>query len=473
MALLGLNTLSVRLSVVAVGLVTIWLIYKLARAWFKDEGVALLATGLATISSWHFFMSRAGYSQAMYGLMLLLAGTYMMLFSKKKAIGGILLGLTSYSYPGYFFFLPIYLIILAVVYGLKREMLIAGLILASAYIVFWGPNQLRAPGAVFFHGQESRIRFDWADKPAGERLAVGKNYDWGEQLLHRAEWGYGYETIMNYFEAWSPEFWLKKGRGFESNVPGFGNVLVYEPILVAWGIGVLLWQRKKQGVMLVLWLVAGPAASILTQGPASTKLLHMVVPIVILEAVGIKSLAGKLIKFKPKVVGWTLMGLGLATVITTNAFYYEAYFRHFPYNSGLHWQLGYLDVVDFVEQYPDKTVYWAARGDFAYIFVLFRLKYDPAKFQREVQRSNYLDKNIISVDKLGRYNFVDSIDWENLCADENAIYVAKTQDLTKPAGELPIDGYLKFPASYTWVYAITSEEKCSGKLEFDLPGKLF
>src|SRR3989344_2452581 len=85
MALLGLNTLSVRLSVVAVG--------------------------LATISSWHFFMSRAGYSQAMYGLMLLLAGTYMMLFSKKKAIGGILLGLTSYSYPGYFFFLPIYLMI--------------------------------------------------------------------------------------------------------------------------------------------------------------------------------------------------------------------------------------------------------------------------------------------------------------------------------------------------------------------------
>ena len=133
-AVLGLNTFSVRFSVVAVALVTVVFVFKLTQRWF-DRRLALLATLLLSLSSWHFFMSRAGYSQSFYGLMFLLVGTYYLLFGKKSIIqigGSIVLGLTSFAYPAYFFFLPAYLIILAYFYR-RKLLLVSGLILLASY----------------------------------------------------------------------------------------------------------------------------------------------------------------------------------------------------------------------------------------------------------------------------------------------------------------------------------------------------
>src|SRR3990167_10167853 len=56
--LLGPTVLASRLSVVFVSLLTIMLIYKLALKLFFDRNIALLSAFVASISSYHFFMSR-------------------------------------------------------------------------------------------------------------------------------------------------------------------------------------------------------------------------------------------------------------------------------------------------------------------------------------------------------------------------------------------------------------------------------
>ena len=61
-ALFGLTIFAVRFSVVFYSLITIFLVYKLAEKFFGDKTTALIAALIAAFSSWHFFMSRAGFA---------------------------------------------------------------------------------------------------------------------------------------------------------------------------------------------------------------------------------------------------------------------------------------------------------------------------------------------------------------------------------------------------------------------------
>lgn len=471
-ALFGLNIASVRLSVVFISLLTIFLIYKLVEKWFNDKFTALIAATVAAFSSWHFFMSRAGYSQAFYGLLMLLLGTYFLLLRKglkAKIFGGIALGLTTYSYPAYFFFSPLYFLIILALYRkeigkdfhFKLGLLIAVLMLIISYVIFWKPNTLRIPGGAFY--QDPGIRFSWADKPVGEILSVGGKYDILERILHHPRLGYHYKAATNYFDAFSPAFWLKTGKGFESNVEGFGNLLIYEPFLIVLGAIYLIWQKKKVGLFLILWIIASPSASMFTKEPASTRLLHMIVPLLIFEAIALKVIIDFFKKIPQKALLFLPVGF-LIGAIFINVLYYDAYFRHMPINAARWWFVGFLDVVDLINSHPQKNVYWQARGDFAYIFILFKNKYEPSKFQKGAKRE-LTDYNINSVIEFDRYHFENDIDWTNLCQDQNAIYIADSQKIKN--AQFPPDGSLAYQGAYTFDYFLTSKEKCQ-KLEKEL-----
>jgi hypothetical protein len=93
----------------------------------------------------------------------------------------------------------------------------------------------------------------------------------------------------------------------------------------------------------------------------------------------------------------------------------------------------------------------------AYIFVLFRTKYDPATFQKEAQRIT-TEFNFRPVTKFGRYNFVDQINWQMVCQDTNAIYLDNKKNL--PTKTFPVDGQFKLKGDEVYVYYLTSQEKC-------------
>lgn len=451
-ALLGLNVFSVRFSVVAVALVTIIFGFKLADKWFNRQ-LALIATALLSLSSWHFFMSRAGYSQSFYGLMFLLVGTYYLLFGKKSLTqtwGSIILGLTSFAYPAYFFFLPAYLVILAYFYR-RKLLFLSGLILLSSYLIFWTPNNLRVSGAAFYAGMEEDLRWRWSDKPVGEYFALGGTYDLAEKWLHHPRLALPYKAVLNYWDAFAVDFWLKTGRGFESNVAGFGNLLIYEPVLIIIGLAWLLWQKQRPTLFLLAWLLAGPTASMFTREPASTKLIHMLIPLIIFEAAGVHWLIKKL--------NWHLLVLISLPIIFFNLLYYDSYFRHLPAAAARWWQAGYLDVVNLTNQYPDLPVYWNSRFDFGYIFVLFANHYDPGEFQRQARRSSG-PYNINWVDSFDRYHFVTDIDWTTICSQPQGLYIDRADNLSKTEQGYPFDGYISRPGGDTFAYALILPETC-------------
>jgi 4-amino-4-deoxy-L-arabinose transferase-like glycosyltransferase len=451
-ALLGLSTFSVRFSVVSVSLVGIFFFYKLATKWLGPK-LALLSTFLLSISSWHFFMSRAGYSQSFYGLAFLLMGTYYLLFGRSKTsqvIGSIILGLTSFAYPAYFFFLPAYLILISFFYH-RKLLIISALILLSAYITFWVPNLKRIPGGMFYSGIEENLRFNWSDKPVGESLALGYKYDLLERLLHHPRLSLPYKAVLNYFDAFSVDFWLKKGRGFESNVEGFGNLLVYEPLLIIIGLGYLFWTKQKYAPFFLAWLLISPIASMFTQEPASTKLIHMLIPLIIFEAAGVY--------FLVKQFKLPLIILIILPVIFFNLLYYDAYFRHLPANAGRWWQAGFLDVAQLTQQYPDQNIYWNAKADFGYIYILFSTSYNPAAFQRLARRQSG-PYNLNLVTGFDRYNFPDDIDWTKTCGQPSGLYIDRMDSLSTAESQYPFDGKISHPGGYTFVYALVSPDHC-------------
>lgn len=462
-ALLGLNTFSVRFSVVVVALITVLFVFKLAHHWFNRR-LALLATLLFSLSSWHFFMSRAGYSQSFYGLMFLLVGTYYLLFgqlSSVQILGGIVLGLTSFAYPAYFFFLPVYLLLLALFHWPKLNrvgIVLAGLILISSYLIFWTPNQLRIPGGAFYAGSETDLRFRWSDRPVGEYLALGGTYDSWEKWLHHPRLALPYKAVLNYFDAFSVDFWLKTGRGFESNVEGFGNLLIYEPIFIVLGLAWLLWHKKLPALFLLAWLLASPTASMFTREPASTKLIHMLVPLIIFEAAGMYFVVSYLFSHWRKLAMPMIILISLP-LIFFNLLYYDAYFRHLPFSAARWWQAGYLDVVKLINRYPDMPVYWNSRFDFGYIFVLFANRFDPGEFQRQAQRSPG-PYHLNWVDGFNRYHFINDIDWTTICGQFQGLYIDRTDSLSKEEQNYPFDGHISRPGGDTFVYALISPENC-------------
>lgn len=467
-ALFGLNIFAERFSVVFYSVITVFLIYKLAQKFFADLATAFIAAAVAAFSTWHFFMSRAGYSISMYGLLFLLLGTYLLLFGKRRwqnVAGGVSLGLTCFAYAAYYFFLPLFLVIILVVFWKeiksdndKRLGLIAAfLVVAAAFVIFWGPIAKRAPQAAFYYGDPG-ILFEWSDKPVGEILAQGGKYNRYEWFLHNPRWAYVNKAATNYFDGFSPTYWLKTGKGAESNVDGFGNLLLYEPLLILIGAIYLIWKKSKAGLFLIAWVVIGPIATTFTKDIASTRLLHMVAPFILLEAVGIKYLWDRLAKLKPGILIIPVVLIFSAPVIFLNVLYFDAYFRHMPANAGRWWYKGYLDVVDITNIYPEKTVYIKGKGDLAYLFILFQNKYDPRLFQKQAKRE-LTNINFNGVTVFGRYNFVDVIKKDRLCSDFNSIFIAKVE----PDKNLPFipDGSITSLGADKFVYFIPTPQNCA------------
>lgn len=468
-AVLGLSVFSVRFSLVFYSIITVLLIYQLARKLFPDLATAALAGFFAAFSVWHSFMSR--YTISILGLMFLLLGVNMMLFGKRKltsVVGGICLGLTCFTYAAYFFFLPLFLVLIFAIYFAqikKDKTLLLGFVVSVltmllAFVLFWNVNLQRAPQSAFYSDKRG-IEYMWGDKPVGEILAQGGKYNLYEKWLHYPRMGYVYKAATNYFDGFSTTFWLKTGRGFESNVDGFGNMLLYEPLLIIIGSLVLVWKRSKIGLFLIGWILIGPISSTFTKDVTSTRLIHMVAPFVLLEAVAIRYLIWDVFgRFRYKILTYLAIFVLLAPIVFLNVLYYDAYFRRMNAYAGRWWQKGLIEIVDLTNIYPEKQVYFKGKWDFGYIQFAFRNKYDPAMFQKEAKRE-VGPYNFNTVSDFGRYHFVDTEIWkeEVVCRDFKSIYIERLEENEKPA--FAPHGQIKFLGSDTFVYYIPTAQNCA------------
>lgn len=416
----GMSELAVRLPSVIFGTGSVILIYFLADYILKNKKLSLIVALLAAIEPWSVHLSRVE-SESNTAVFLGLAALLLFLKALNKnrwafIPSGVLFALTYFTYAGNHVFTTLFLVGLLVIY--KKEIKIGkelkiGILLFAILSSFIFYQTL----IVADHTKLSGIGIFGDPAIVHAKIEIPRNEHSNPSSLvarithNRIEFA-AERFLQNYLNSFSPQFlFIKGGENMAHNIQNFGNMYLIEGLFFYLGIAVLLLRQKgKERNLILWWLLIGPiAASITKDAPHSNRMFAIFPALPITTTIGVYYLLS-IIPKKTKL---------LASVAITICFafnfliYLDRYFVHFPRDEAQNWGLGYkqLSSVLSSQKYAYSSVVITQPQTSPYIFLLFYMKYDPAKYQGEAMRYPLTDDGFFHVRQFGRFEF-RNIDWE-------------------------------------------------------------
>lgn len=414
-AVLGLNEFSTRLPSILAGTIGIVLIYFIAAILFKKKTIALLSAFFFSVSPWSVYFSRAAY-EVNLATTFFLGGLLLLLISienhKKRIffpLSAFFFGLTLFTYHSFIIFTPLFLIFSGIYYRkmLKDKFYFAGLVIFILFILLSVYSNLTVSTKKFttttifnnkdvIYNRIENLRGD--DSPEPQLL----------KKIHTKYLGIPYQIAQNYISSFSPSFLFDKGgEKLVHNLNGFGNLYLFDALLLFAGISGLFYFREKSIPVLIIWLVLAPIPSALTlDAPNSTRLFMLMPLFVLTEAYGAYSLW---ILLRKNMIGKIIVGTLTLLFFINFIFFLDAYFVHFPIQRAKFWHYGYKQAVEVSNQYPEDKVVMRGEENFPYIYFLYYNVYDPEKFQKEASYYPITSDGFRYVKHFGRYTFVPSL----------------------------------------------------------------
>ncbi len=412
-AVLGLSELSTRLPSILAGTIGIILIYYLALALFNKKSIGIFAAIFFAVSPWSIFFSRAAY-EVNVATILFLAAVLLLIHAtdKKKTVylpifAGLLFGLTLFTYHSYIIFTPVFVFAYCILYARKLAKKILYLLIPfGLFLLISGYSNLNAGSNKFsnttifanqnvIYNRVEHFRKDTINKPIV--------FD----MIHTKYAGIPYQLLQNYMVSFSPTFLFDRGgEKLVHNLDGFGNLYIFDALLLIVGFAGIFYFREKKAVVLGIWLVLAPIPSALTlDAPNSTRLFMLMPLFTLISAYG----AYVLWEFSKKGNLQKLVFLVLCLLFMVNCLYFlNLYFVHFNKRAQF-WRYGYKEMVEVSNEYPDKKIVMQGLYEFPYIYYLFYNKYDPKLFQ---DTATYYPTNFEGfkfVKEFGRYRFVEAL----------------------------------------------------------------
>lgn len=336
---LGPTPFAIRLPVALLGVSSVLLIFLVAKALFKDAKISLLSAFFLAITPWHIHYSRASF-EVVPLVFLILLGLY--LFLKKRIFWALIpFSLTLYLYSTAILFVPIFLILLYLIYrpnffkfsNILR--LLPSILIALPMIVnvLFGHASNRFGGISVFNDQKI------IDAIVIQRSDPWVKPSFVEKIFHNKYFAVGSAIGENYLSAFSPQFLFLSGDpNFRQSIGGQGELLwIMLPLLVI-GLFLLLMHYKDKSHQLILWwLFLSPLASSLTQGGGThaTRLFLMLPPLIFVCAKG-----GSWIFSQQKYLGILVVGISVFCF----ANYWHRYSDHYRYESARHWHNGFAQI---------------------------------------------------------------------------------------------------------------------------------
>ena len=217
------------------------------------------------------------------------------------------------------------------------------------------------------------------------------------------------EILKNYISHFDPRFlFLNGGSNYQFSVPGSG---MFYPILapfLIYGLWIIFRERQKWQIFMIFWLLISiiPAA-ITRDSPHALRSLMMIVPVIVISAIGLDSfveLFGKRRMF---------IKLPLIFVLLINLyFFWISYSGEYIKSYSWSWQYGYKEAVDYIKENGgeyDKIFFTKKYGE-PHEFLLFYMKYDPQKYRNDPNLVRYFRSDWYWVDGFDKYIFMN--DWE-------------------------------------------------------------
>lgn len=404
--LFDLHAFSVRFPAALFGSLTILVTYFLARTLLKQTMVALLACGLLAISPWHINLSRTATENIVVVFFFSL-GTLLYLLWLRKHRSSLLLfasacfGITFLIYQASRAFLPLFIPLLILVFlGTKMDKKRVTAVVVLSLVTVFLPLLL----ILSSHRLSLRIRTVSIFATAFTQLTIDEQIREDgvshvaptiARVFHNKLTGYTTQFVKNYFAHFSFDF-LFTDRGLPSRyrVPNVGLLYAFELPLLLLGIWTLLSKRKKEGTLLVSWLLLAPIGSALTfdDVPNLQRTVIVFPALSMVVATGGYELFFFLKKQK-KIVFYTSLIASIVFAVYNTAFYLHQYYIHERLHQPWHRHEGYKELVQKVNailpQYKKAIITNSESGPA--IFFLFYSQYDPKMFQNETKNARTQD----------------------------------------------------------------------------------
>lgn len=387
----GLSDFSTRASSAGIGVLSVIVIYFLARELLKSNIAGLFSALFLTVSPYAIHYSR-GLWEANFALFFFLVGLLAFYIGIKKKdwlvpVSFALFGISFFSYHSAKVVVPPIVLILILIHFRK--------IVARKRIVIWsivvalifGGLIIKEPKILGF-ARMSQTKFS-----ATETQKYG-----GIVPMY---WS-------NYKKYFSYDYLFQIGdQSPRGSVKVIGEFYKIDLVLSLIGIVALIMRKKWQALMLIFtWLTLSPIPGAMSAtDPSATRGIFMLGPVLLLSAAGAAFLL-TLVKhtwIKIGLIFTILLFLGIET-----GHYINYYFTTYSQKDAIEWQYGMKQIVDFIKTHPKyHTVYMDKIRQQPYIFFLYYLKTPLSELLKTVKYDETEAKSYNTVVSFGKYHFGD------------------------------------------------------------------
>lgn len=394
-AAFGLNDFAVRFPSALFGLLSVLFTYLLVKKLFKNDLVAFLSVFFLAISPWHIFLSRPAF-EANLASFLVIAPLYFFQLGLTKswfwALSVFFLGLSVHTYNSARVFVPLLLVALFLIYKkqiierIKTRKKEAFLSLAILILFF-------TPLIFSFTSPEGWARFRWVkilDQGAINRINMAR----GEstltkpfpRLIHNKATYFSLAFVRNYVSNFSPKYlFLKGGSNYQYNLPGEGIIFPVQAPLILVGLYCLFRKRKlKETKLLFFWWLLSVVPSAATQENPHVLRTILVLPVPLI--IGALGFYQAWVWLKKQKIWQFLLIFSFSLVLSFSLInFWKSYLGSYRENYSWAWQYGYKQAAAFIKENGDdyQKIYLTKKYGEPHEFLLFYLKWDPAKYQND------------------------------------------------------------------------------------------
>lgn len=408
--LFGLNEFSTRLTASVSGILTILIVFLLAKRIFNKK-VALVAALLLSVSPWYIHYTRIAYEVNLLPLLFSL-GLWLFLESFSKPnyliLSAIAFGFSLNTYQSARVFIPLFL--LSIIFTFRQH--------------FLNNKKQTFLAALAFSIIFVRLFVFWIS-PAGMARAtqVGVKLD-------------VIQIIQNYLSFFNPIYLFFKGsQDMPLNPTGLGLLYGFELITVLAGLAYLVLRGNKEQKSLLFWLILYPIPAALVDTASPTRSLVGAPLFAILSSCGYIQLEQFFqSRFRAKhffqVAAISLLVLSLAS-------FSHSYFFNYPSKAAAAWSFGTREAIHYAEtngydciiMSSDRNSGCFALHDFI-AHVPFYTQYPPQAYQSS-PIPPWLRNFRSKVYSLGNYKLMSIVRQPNL--ESGCLYVVRPDEIQEIA----------------------------------------
>lgn len=407
-AMLGLNTIAIRLPMAILSCVTLVLFYFLLKK-ITNKKVAIIGLAFLAICPWNIEKSRWALESNVFPDIILIA-TYLLvvgLNDKNKFcywISFIVYGLSVYAYGTSYMFLPLFLIALLITLVIKKEIrwkkalgsLIVSTIVALPIILYVAIGVFDLP----------QINLPFMTIP---KLTVNRY----NEITSNSSNNFVKTCFFNFCGALKVLLFGNDGLDFNSIKP-YGLFYPFSILFTFIGAWRFLKEDSdiKYNYIFNIWLIVSLLLFFFVE-PNINRINIIMFPMIIYTSIGIAFICEK----SKTIVIILSITYAIFFILFVRAYFKQNYKNYFTFDIGL------KEVIEYADS-KDENVVITNRLKEPYIYVLFYTKYDSRDFVNTVKVK---DENVEyrQVESFGKYSF------ENLNGindfKKNTIYVIKKE----------------------------------------------